>query len=70
VRVIGELVGVPESDRDRFRGLVRASATALEPGITNDEMDAADAAMGEMQEYFRASSPPGGPTHRTIWSRC
>jgi cytochrome P450 len=54
VRVIGELVGVPESDRDRFRGLVRAAATALEPGTTEAQLDDAQSAMGEMQEYFRA----------------
>ncbi len=54
VRVIGELVGVPEPDRDRFRGLVRTAATALEPGTTDEQLDAAGAAMGEMQEYFRA----------------
>ncbi len=53
VRVIGELVGVPAVDRDRFRGLVRAAATSLEPGITDEQWDAAVEADGEMVVYFR-----------------
>lgn len=52
VRVIGELVGVPEADRDRFRPLVRAAATALEPGTSDEEADAAVEAFGELREYF------------------
>lgn len=51
--VIGELVGVPASDRDRFRGLVRTAATALEPGTSDDELAAAIEANAEMQDYFR-----------------
>ena len=54
VRVIGELVGVPPADRDQFRSLVRDAATALEPGIT-DEQAAASARAGlQLREYFRA----------------
>jgi cytochrome P450 len=53
VKVIGELVGVPEADRDMFRPLVRTVAASLEPGTTpemlRDSMDAA----AELQEYFR-----------------
>lgn len=52
VRVIGELVGVPPADRDRFRSLVRAAATSLEPGITDEQLAAAIEANGEMQTYF------------------
>jgi len=52
VRVIGELVGVPEADRDRFRTLVRDAATSLEPGITDAEMQTAAAAGIEMRRYF------------------
>lgn len=52
VRVIGELVGVPAEDRDRFRGLVRAAATSLEPGITDEQLAAAVEANQEMQTYF------------------
>lgn len=54
VRVIGELVGVPEADRDQFRSLVRAAATSLEPGITDEQMAAAAAAGTEMNGYFHA----------------
>jgi hypothetical protein len=53
-RVIGELVGVPPADRDRFRSLVRTAATALEPGTADDELERAAESMGEMEEYFRA----------------
>jgi cytochrome P450 len=53
VRVIGELVGVPEGDRDRFRTTVRTAAAALEPGTTEAELDAATDAAHEMQAYFR-----------------
>lgn len=52
VQVIGELVGVPPADRDRFRALVRTSATALEPGITDEEWEAAGESNRVMQEYF------------------
>jgi cytochrome P450 len=52
VQVIGELVGVPAADRDRFRSLVRAAANALEPGITDEEWVAAGEASSEMQAYF------------------
>ena len=54
VRVIGELVGVPEPDRDQFRSLVRAAATSLEPGITDEQMAAAAVAGTEMNHYFHA----------------
>ncbi len=54
VRVIGELVGVPPEDRDRFRPLVRAAATNLEPGVTPEQLDASAAAIGEMAMYFWA----------------
>lgn len=52
VRVIGELVGVPEADRDQFRTLVRDAATSLEPGITDAEMETAAAAGMQMRRYF------------------
>lgn len=52
VRVIGELVGVPAEDRDRFRPLVRAAATSLEPGTTPEQLRASIDALGEMREYF------------------
>jgi len=54
VQVIGELVGVPEADRDQFRSLVRNAAAALEPGVTEAQLDAAEQAMTVMDDYFRA----------------
>ena len=53
VQVIGELVGVPPSDRDQFRVLVRNAAAALEPGVTEIQLDAAEHAMAVMDDYFR-----------------
>jgi len=52
VRVIGELIGVPPADRDQFRSIVRTAAASLEPGTTDDDIDAAITAMDEMTEYF------------------
>ena len=54
VQVIGELVGVPPSDRDQFRTLVRASAAALEPGVTAEQVEEAEHAMAIMDDYFRS----------------
>jgi len=54
VAVIGELVGVPPSDRAPFQALVRASTMALEPLATVDDMRAALAARTEMEHYFRS----------------
>ena len=53
VQVIGQLVGVPPSDRDEFRTLVRDSAAALEPGVTAEQLEVAEHAMAIMDDYFR-----------------
>jgi cytochrome P450 len=53
VRVIGELVGVPEADRDQFRSLVRDAATSLEPGLTPEQEQAAGEAGLVLRSYFR-----------------
>src|SRR5690606_32556152 len=53
VQVIGELVGVPPSDRDQFRTSVRDAAAALEAGVTEEQLDAAEHAMAVMDDYFR-----------------
>lgn len=53
VRVIGELLGVPEADRDQFRWLVRDAAAALEPMVDRDTVRAAEAANRQMIDYFR-----------------
>ncbi len=52
VQVIGDLVGVPAPDQAQFRALVRASAVALEPGATDDDIHSADRAAKQMAAYF------------------
>jgi len=52
VRVIGELLGVPEEDRDAFRPLVLAAAKSIEPDMTEEEFAAADAAGQQQADYF------------------
>jgi cytochrome P450 len=52
VNVIGELVGVPRSDWERFRPLVSASVASLEPGASLDELVAAREAFEQMWSYF------------------
>jgi cytochrome P450 len=53
VRVIGELLGVPEDDRPQFRDLVRDLTATLELGATAEELDRADAAWVTIDGYFR-----------------
>jgi cytochrome P450 len=53
VAVIGELVGVPESDRESFRPLVRATAALIEPSIAVDALERAASAQETMRDYFR-----------------
>lgn len=52
VAVIGELVGVPASDRDQFRGLVRRASALVEPVAAPEVIEDAQEAGGEMLEYF------------------
>ncbi|GAA4846091.1 cytochrome P450 [Kitasatospora terrestris] len=52
VGVICELLGVPEQDRYRFRGLTSDLTTVLELIATEDELDAADEAADELSGYF------------------
>lgn len=52
VAVIGELVGVPESDRDQFRGLVRRASALVEPVATPEVVAEAQEAAGAMLDYF------------------
>jgi len=53
VRVIGELLGVPEDDRPQFRDLVRDQTATFEFGATSHQLDAADAAWLTIDGYFR-----------------
>lgn len=52
IRVIGELVGVPESDRPALQPLVRAAKGGIEPAATPDELRAAADAVTELNAYF------------------
>ena len=52
VAVIGELVGVPASDRPRFQPLVRAAAAGVEPAADADTLVAGIEAYDEMSGYF------------------
>jgi cytochrome P450 len=50
--VIGELVGVPAADRAVLQPLVRAVAKGIEPILSEEENDAAIAAIDELGTYF------------------
>jgi cytochrome P450 len=52
--VIGELVGVPASDRDALQPHVRAAAKGIEPVLSEEETEAAIEALGTLGEYFVA----------------
>jgi cytochrome P450 len=54
VAVIGELVGVPEEDRGRFRPLVQEGLVASnKPDPTDEEVDRAERAFDEMESIFK-----------------
>ena len=50
--VIGELVGVPASDRADLQPHVRAAAKGIEPVLSDEETEAAIEAIGHLAEYF------------------
>ena len=50
--VIGELVGVPASDRADLQPYVRAAAKGIEPVLSDEETGAAIEAIGHLAEYF------------------
>jgi cytochrome P450 len=52
--VIGELVGVPASDRAGLQPYVRAAAKGIEPVMSDEETEAAIEAVGHLAEYFGA----------------
>jgi cytochrome P450 len=52
VTVIGELVGVPASDRDAFQPLVRAGTVALEPTADAGALAEASKATAQLRDYF------------------
>ncbi|HEY3238147.1 MAG TPA: cytochrome P450 [Acidimicrobiia bacterium] len=52
VTVIGELVGVPESERERFRPLITEGMLADRPDATEEEMAKAEANFEELEQFF------------------
>jgi cytochrome P450 len=50
--VIGELVGVPESDRATLQPAVRAAAKSIEPVQSDEEVEASFEAITTLGEYF------------------
>jgi cytochrome P450 len=52
VTVIGDLVGVPQADREQFPPLVHAFFAAGRPGATAEQMDRADEAGDRLRGYF------------------
>jgi len=52
VSVIGELVGVPEPEREQFRDLVRRVNRASEVGATEADLEDADRAIEYQDAYF------------------
>jgi cytochrome P450 len=52
--VICELLGIPESDRDRHRAWSTAIAATLEVMMTDAQVDAAEKALAEWDVYLRA----------------
>ena len=52
VAVIGELLGIPEADRHRFRAPVLALTQCLEVPTTREKLDAADAGYEFCAAYF------------------
>src|SRR5262249_27177222 len=52
VAVIGELLGIPQADRARFRDLVRDVTAVLETLPTPAQLAAADAAHMKIRAYF------------------
>jgi cytochrome P450 len=54
MNVIGELVGVPEGDRAGLQPKVRAAARGIEPVLTEEEVEEAFVAIGELGLYFEA----------------
>ena len=54
VTVIGELLGVPASDRPQFRDWVADLLAVFEMQVSDDDLSRADVASGKIMEYFYA----------------
>jgi hypothetical protein len=55
---VGELVGVPSSDRDPSRVLARNAAAALGPGLTKIQLEAAERFGSHVQVDVRTAFEP------------
>ncbi len=54
VRVIAEMLGVPQSDRDRFHYWTQSMNLSFEPAITPEQARRCHEAVGELDAYLRA----------------
>ena len=54
VKVIGELLGVPPEDRVQFRDIVRDTTAVFEFSLTPEQLEAADTAALQTDDYFFA----------------
>ena len=54
VRVIAEMLGVPQSDRDRFHYWTQSMNLSFEPAITPEQARRCREAVGEFDAYLRA----------------
>jgi cytochrome P450 len=54
VRVIAEMLGVPQGDRDRFHHWTQSMNLSFEPAITADQAALCHQAVGELDAYLRA----------------
>lgn len=65
IEVVCDLLGVPGSDRRLIRGWAVAILTALEPALSQQQLDTGNRAVTEFKEYLRAlikhrRTQPGG----------
>lgn len=68
VKVSGELLGVPDGDREQFRWIVRHAAGAVEPMASAEAVARAEVARTQMNDYFRdlLAEPCKSPTDDLI----
>ncbi|WP_146214574.1 cytochrome P450 [Streptomyces sp. ICBB 8177] len=52
VAVVGDLIGVPRPDQERFRGYGQDAGRLLEPVRTDEDFKRADHAVESLREYF------------------
>jgi len=52
VIVIAELLGVPASDRERFKAWATVLTRAVDPNVTEEELERVEVAVAELNEYL------------------